>query len=208
MKKFIAKKKKPQSTKNWILHHTSYVNPHTCEACYRVPLLISLHNLVLCFYEQASCCGTSFQVSSFCIRDFLLQSSIFKQVCDKLLDQTFCEVCEQQEMWGWTWCGVFRVQVFGVEQIGLQRFSFWSFEVRKGHPFNVIHSFQQISKFFQVRFSFFIKEMVFISTKLGEEKEMFYDCCAKDLIFCQCFILSLWSNCVFLFTIFVKSCKP
>jgi hypothetical protein len=94
MKKFIAKKKKPQRTKNWILHHNSYVNPHTCEACYLVPLLLSLHNLVLCFYEQASCRGTSFQASSFCIRDFLLPSSIFKQVCDEFLDQTFCEVCE------------------------------------------------------------------------------------------------------------------
>jgi hypothetical protein len=40
---------------------TPIVNPYTCEACYCVPLLISHHNLVLCFYKQASCCGTSFQ---------------------------------------------------------------------------------------------------------------------------------------------------
>ncbi len=27
MKKFIAKKKEPQRTKNWILHHNSYCKP-------------------------------------------------------------------------------------------------------------------------------------------------------------------------------------
>jgi hypothetical protein len=38
---------------------------------------------------------------------------------------------------------------------------------------------------------------MFISISSSEEDEFFYDCCVEDLTFWQCFLFSLWSQCVF-----------
>jgi hypothetical protein len=38
---------------------------------------------------------------------------------------------------------------------------------------------------------------MFISIFSNEEDDFFYDCCVEDFTFWQCFLLSLWSHCVF-----------